>query len=515
MSNNNNTKVRVRFAPSPTGYLHIGGLRTALYNYLFAKKNKGTFILRIEDTDRARYVAEAENYIVNSLKWAAILPDEGPAFGGDYGPYRQSERKEIYLKHVENLIENKKAYYAFDSAEELEQMRENAKAAGNAHQQYNASIRMKMNNSLSLSEAETKAWLSSGKPYTVRFKMPTEETIEFEDAVRGKVTFKSNELDDKILMKADGMPTYHLANIVDDHLMEISHVIRGEEWLSSTPLHIMLYKAFAWQAPTFVHLPLILKPNGKGKLSKRDGEQHGFPVFPLKWLNDETNAEQPGFKEIGFLPNAFNNMIAFLGWNPGNEQELFSIEELVESFSLERIQKAGARFDWEKAKWFNKEHLMKLTAKEMLQPVKTANAKLLNHYEDEAIIAAIEMVKDRMTFYSDLESQAGFLFAAPESYDEKNVKKRYKLENKVHFNNLIEIFEGLENWKSANIEASLKSYLEQNELGFGAVLPPLRIMLTGIMGGPSVFDIADFIGKNETINRINIGLQQFEKLKAS
>jgi len=507
--------VRVRFAPSPTGYLHIGGLRTALYNYLFAKKNEGTFILRIEDTDQTRYVAEAQTYIADSLKWAGIVPTEGPGFGGDFGPYRQSERKDLYQLHLQTLLQNGKAYYAFDSSEELEQMRETAKAKGNAHQQYDASVRMAMKNSLTFNESQTQEWLESGKPYTVRFKMPTNEAINFDDVVRGKVTFNSSELDDKILMKADGMPTYHLANIVDDHLMQISHVIRGEEWLSSTPLHIMLYRAFDWQPPTFVHLPLILKPNGKGKLSKRDGEQHGFPVFPLKWMNEEKKVEQPGFKEIGFLPEAFNNMIAFLGWNPGNEQELFSTEELVENFSLERIQKAGARFDWEKAKWFNKEHLMKLSSKKMLQSIKETNKELLAGKDEESIIKAIDLVKDRMTFYTDFESQANFLFDAPTSYDEKNVKKRYKTENAAHFKNLITAFEGLDNWQADEIETTLKAYLEKNELGFGAILPAFRIMLTGFMGGPSVFDIADFIGKEATLNRMNAGLQKFEELKAS
>lgn len=508
------SNIRVRFAPSPTGYLHIGGLRTALYNYLFAKKNNGTFILRIEDTDQNRYVAEAETYIVDSLKWAGILPGEGPGFGGEFGPYRQSERKELYQKHVQTLLANGRAYYAFDSAQELEQMRETAKANGNAHQQYDASVRMNMKNSLTFNEADTKDWLGSGQAYTIRFKMPTDEAIEFEDAVRGKVTFNSSELDDKILMKADGMPTYHLANIVDDYLMQISHVIRGEEWLSSTPLHIMLYKAFEWPAPIFVHLPLILKPSGKGKLSKRDGEQHGFPVFPLKWMNEEKNVEQPGFKEIGFLPEAFNNMIAFLGWNPGNEQELFLNDELVENFSLERIQKAGARFDWEKAKWFNKEHLMKIAAIDMLTPVKETNQQLLKGFEDDTIIKAIDLVKDRMTFYPDFDNQANFLFATPSNYDGKNIKKRYKTENAHHFKNLITAFEGLDEWQTANIENTLKAYLEQNKLGFGAVLPAFRIMLTGIMGGPSVFDIAGFIGKKETLKRMNKGLQKFEELKA-
>lgn len=511
MSNN----IRVRFAPSPTGYLHLGGLRTALYNYLYAKKNDGVFILRIEDTDQNRYVAEAETYIVNSLKWAGILPGEGPEIGGDFGPYRQSERKELYHKYVKILLENDKAYYAFDSAEELNEMRETAKANGNAHQQYDSTIRMTMKNSLTVDQTKTEEWIKNGQPYTVRFKMPTNETIDFTDVVRGNVTFNSSELDDKILLKADGMPTYHLANIVDDHLMQISHVIRGEEWLSSTPLHIMLYKAFEWQPPIFVHLPLIMKPSGKGKLSKRDGEQHGFPVFPLKWMNEEKNVEQPGFKEIGFLPDAFNNMIAFLGWNPGNEQELFSMQELVENFSLERIQKAGARFDWDKAKWFNKEHLMKTSTAEMLTPVKEANQQLVAGFEDDKILKAIYLVKDRMTFYSDFQNQANFLFKPPANYDEKNVKKRYKTENDIHFKNLTIAFEQISDWESAQIEAQLKAYLQDNELGFGAILPAFRIMLTGIMGGPSVFDIAAFIGKTATINRMNEGLQKFGELKAS
>ena len=342
--------------------------------------------------------------------------------------------------------------------------------------------------------------------------MPKGEEVSFDDAVRGKVTFNSNQLDDKILMKADGMPTYHMANIVDDHLMKISHVIRGEEWLSSTPLHIMLYKAFDWQAPVFVHLPLILKPNGKGKLSKRDGEQHGFPVFPLKWFNEDAQVEQTGFKEFGFLPKAFNNMLAFLGWNPGTEQELFSKEELIEQFSLERIQKAGARFDWDKAKWYNQQYIQQMKSVDLLPAVKDHNQELVQDASDESIIKAIDLIKERMTFSTEFEQQAHFLFKQPEFYDEKNVKKRYKAQNVEHFNHLIEQFEGLENWQPDLIEQTLKKYLEENELGFGAVLPGFRLMLSGTMSGPSVFDIAAFIGKENTLNRMKKGMMHFEQL---
>jgi len=504
--------IRVRFAPSPTGYLHIGGLRTALYNYLFAKKHGGIFILRIEDTDQARYVEAAEKYITNSLQWAGIEPGEGVGYGGDYGPYRQSERKELYQKYVQQLLEEEKAYYAFDTPQELDALRERLKAEGSANQQYDAHSRTDMKNSLTLPENETKNWLESGKPYVVRFKMPKGEAVVFEDVVRGEVKFNTDQLDDKILMKADGMPTYHMANIVDDHLMEISHVIRGEEWLSSTPLHIMLYKAFNWQVPVFVHLPLILKPNGKGKLSKRDGEQHGFPVFPLKWMNDEAKVEQPGFKEIGFLPEAFNNMLAFLGWNPGTEQELFSKEELVESFSLERIQKAGARFDWNKAKWFNQQYVHQMATSDLLPAVKMHCSNLVKDASDENIISAIDLVKERMTFSNDFEEHAHYLFQNPESYDEKNVKKRYKAQNIEHFTRLIQQFDSLDNWESPNIEQCLKTYLEENELGFGAVLPGFRLMLSGVMSGPSVFDIAAFIGKETTLNRMKTGMQNFQQI---
>lgn len=504
--------VRVRFAPSPTGYLHIGGIRTALYNYLFAKKHGGTFILRIEDTDRNRYVASAEQYITDSLQWAAIEPDEGVGYGGAYGPYRQSERKELYQQYVQQLIEEDKAYYAFDTPEELEAMRERLKAEGKATQQYDAHTRASMKNSLTCTEEETKNWLGSEKPYVVRFKMPKSEEVTFKDEVRGSVTFNTDQLDDKILMKADGMPTYHMANIVDDHLMEISHVIRGEEWLSSTPLHVMLYKAFNWQAPAFVHLPLILKPNGKGKLSKRDGEQHGFPVFPLKWFNDDAQIEQPGFKEIGFLPDAFINMLAFLGWNPGTEQELFSKEALIKQFSLERIQKAGARFDWEKAKWFNQQYLHKMEAKELLPSIKKHCAELVETASDESILSAIDMMKERMIFSTDFKNQAHYLFKQPQNYDEKNVKKRYKAQNVEHFSHLSEQFNALPNWESSAIEQCLKQYLEENELGFGVILPGFRLMLSGTMSGPSVFDIAAFIGKETTLERMKNGMEYFQEL---
>ncbi len=510
-----NQTVRVRFAPSPTGYLHIGGLRTALYNYLFAKKSGGTFILRIEDTDQKRYVAAAEDYIINSLKWAGIEADESPQKPGNHGPYRQSERKELYKKYVQQLLDEDKAYYAFDSTEELDAMRERLKEAGSSHQQYDAHTRGDMKNSLTLSSEETKAWLESGKPYVVRFKMPKGESIQFQDIVRGEVTFSSDQLDDKILFKADGMPTYHMANIVDDHLMEISHVIRGEEWLSSTPLHVMLYKAFNWQAPTFAHLPLILKPEGKGKLSKRDGEKHGFPVFPLKWFNEEKDVEQPGFKEIGFLPEAFCNMIAFFGWNPGTEQELFSLTELTDAFSLERIQKGGARFDWDKAKWYNQQHLQNLDNEALESLLKESNSDLLEGKENDFVSKAIALVKERMVFPGDFKKEAGFLFEAPSSYDEKNVRKRYKEQNIPHFEALIEAFNGLQNWESAEIETTLKSYLEQNELGFGAILPGFRLMLTGLMGGPSVFDIAAIIGKEETLHRMKTGMTRFLEIKAA
>jgi len=504
--------VRVRFAPSPTGNLHIGGLRTALYNYLFAKKHGGTFILRIEDTDQNRYVASAEEYITNSLKWAGIEPGEGVGYEGSFGPYRQSERKELYQQYVQQLIDDNKAYYAFDTPQELDALRERLKAEGKATQQYDAHSRGSMKNSLTCTEEDTKSWLSSGKPYAVRFKMPKGEDVSFDDVVRGAVTFNTDQLDDKILMKADGMPTYHMANIVDDHLMEISHVIRGEEWLSSTPLHVMLYKAFNWQAPIFVHLPLILKPNGKGKLSKRDGEQHGFPVFPLKWFNDDAQVEQPGFKEIGFLPDAFNNMLAFLGWNPGTEQELFSLKELTEQFSLDRIQKAGARFDWDKAKWFNQQYVHQMEAKDMLPAVKLHFNELVKDASDDSIIGAIDLMKERLTFITDFEAQAHYLFKQPKSYDEKNVKKRYKAQNVEHFSRLTEQFEAMPVWESAEIEQNLKQYLETNELGFGAILPGFRLLLSGTMSGPSVFDIAAFIGKEATVERMKNGMQHFQKL---
>lgn len=500
-------KVRVRFAPSPTGYLHIGGVRTALFNYLFAKRNNGSFILRIEDTDRSRYVAEAEKYILDSLAFCGITLDESIETGGDFGPYRQSDRKESYQKNVQTLIENGSAYYAFDSSEELK-----AKKDVDQHWQYGFATRMEMKNSLTFDKEETENWLNSKKPYTVRFKMPENEEVTFKDIIRAEVTFNSNKLDDKILMKADGMPTYHLANVCDDFAMQISHVIRGEEWLSSTALHILLYNAFNWEAPTFAHLPLILNPTGPGKLSKRAGKKFGFPVFPLKWIDDEKQSEQPGFKEMGFNKDAFNNMLAFLGWNPGTEQEIFSLDELVENFDLSKVQKSGARFNWEKAQWYNQQYLQKMDNATIAKELKTTFAKKLESIEIEKLSKAVALVKERMTFLQDFFEQANFLLEAPNSYDEKNVKKRYKTQNINHFKNLISDFENLEAWQEEKIESNLKSFLEKNELGFGAILPGFRLLLTGKMGGPSVFAIAEFIGKEATLERMKAGMEKFETL---
>jgi len=499
-------KIRVRFAPSPTGYLHIGGLRTALFNYLFAKKNEGTFILRIEDTDRARYVAEAEDYILKSLNYCGLGLDESSVDGGEYGPYKQSERKDLYTERIKELIANGSAYYAFDSSEEIETMRNQVE-----HFQYGHSTRMQMKNSLTFSEEETKNWIEAEKPYTIRFKMPENKDIAFTDLVRGEVKFNTSNLDDKILLKGDGMPTYHLANICDDHAMKISHVIRGEEWLSSTTLHVLLYEAFGWHTPEFAHLPLILNPSGPGKLSKRAGKKFGFPVFPLEWKDDESNSVQPGFKEIGFIPEAFNNMLAFLGWNPGNDQEIFTMDELIKNFDLSKVQKAGARFDWEKAKWFNQQFLQNQDEAEIAKNIKSILTKYAST-EDSRLEKAVALVKERMTFYPDFEDNAAFLFEAPIDYDEKNVRKRFKPVNEIHFKNLLFEFEGINNWNEAEIENTLKSYLSNNDLGFGAILPGFRIMLTGKMGGPSVFEIAEFIGKEETKNRIQVGIEKFKAI---
>ena len=502
-------EVRVRFAPSPTGPLHMGGVRTALYNYLFAKKHKGTFLIRIEDTDQTRFVPGAQEYILDSLKWCGISPEEGPGIGGDYGPYIQSQRKSSYRDFANQLIENEKAYYAFDSSEDLDRMRAEAKKMGMPNWQYNGVSRMNMKNSLTLPTSEVNRLLEEGVPYVIRMKMPRNEEIRFEDAIRGWVVVNTNNLDDKVLFKSDGMPTYHLANIVDDHAMKISHVIRGEEWLPSAPLHVLLYDAFEWQRPTFAHLPLLLKPDGNGKLSKRDGDRLGFPVFPIDWTTKEGELYS-GYREKGYLPEAFINMLAFLGWNPGTEKEIFSLEELVEAFSLERVSKAGAKFDPEKTKWFQQQYLRSTSDSHLAEIIAESSEINVSREKLETICA---LMKERATFPKDIIEDGSYLMSAPNSYDEKMISKKWKSNTHEIMSNWKMILDQLESFDAVTIESSFKQFLSSNELGFGAVLLPFRILVTGVGAGPGMFDIAAYLGKDEVLSRMNKGLNYIAEIK--
>lgn len=493
-------QVRVRFAPSPTGPLHIGGVRTALFNYLFAKKHKGVFYLRIEDTDQNRYVPGAEEYIVEALNWCGIPFDEGIGKEGKYGPYRQSERRALYREYADMLIESGWAYYAFDTAEALDAARAAEEAEGRTFI-YNHSNRDKMDNSLRITPEETQARIDAGEEYVIRFKIPVGETLFLKDIIRGDVKFETNLLDDKVLFKSDGMPTYHLANIVDDHLMETTHVIRGEEWLPSLPLHALLYKAFGWEAPEFAHLPLILKPVGNGKLSKRDGDKLGFPVFPLEWKDPTSGEVSSGYREKGYLPEAVVNFLALLGWNPGTDQELFTLDELVQIFDLERVHKAGAKFDPEKNKWFNHQYFHRqdnaVIAKEFshLLLEKGINKPI------EYITEVVRLVKERATFASELWDLSDYFFAAPTSYDEK-AAKNWKPETKEIMENLVDVISATHDFSSANTEAIIKAWMEENGIGMGKVMQPLRLSLVGALKGPHLFDIMEMIGREESINRI-------------
>lgn len=492
-------KVRVRFAPSPTGPLHIGGVRTALFNYLFAKKNNGDFILRIEDTDQKRYVAEAENYIVEALNWCGIIIDEGVSKGGDFGPYRQSERKDIYLQYAQQLIDSGHAYYAFDTTAELDELRSNAEKEKKTFT-YNHEVREGLNNSLNLSQEELENKLKTDA-FVIRFKTPKDEILQLKDIIRGDVQFDTNVLDDKILFKNDGMPTYHLANIVDDHLMQISHVIRGEEWLPSMPLHVQLYKALGWEAPEFAHLPLILKPVGNGKLSKRDGDKLGFPVFPLDWKTE--NGVSKGYKEDGFYPEAVVNFLALLGWNDGSDKEIFSMEELIESFDLKRVNKAGAKFDPEKNKWFNQQHLIARDNTTLTQEFIALNqAKIGEKYTHEQLSQIVALIKERASFSKDLWELSSFFFEAPSEYDSKALKKAIKEDTPVILEGLISIISGLNEFDTETITNAIKEWMTTQELGFGKVMQPLRLSLVGAMKGPDVFEIINLLGKEETIKRI-------------
>lgn len=493
--------VRVRFAPSPTGPLHIGGVRTALFNYLFAKKHQGTFVLRIEDTDQNRYVEGAEHYIVNALNWCNIPFDEGPGKNEKFGPYRQSERKHLYKQYAEMLIASGHAYYAFDTAETLDFHRKDHEAKGKTFI-YNWHNRLKLSNSLSLSHEDVQAKLNAGEDYVIRFKSPQDEILHLKDIIRGDIKIDTNILDDKVLFKSDGMPTYHLANIVDDHLMEITHVIRGEEWLPSLALHFQLYKAFGWDAPEFAHLPLILKPTGKGKLSKRDGDKLGFPVFPLEWKDPKSNETSRGYKEDGYFPEAMVNFLAFLGWNPGTEQEIFSLDALINVFDLERVNKSGARFDPDKTKWFN-HHYMQEQDNDVLAGIfKNQHTELID-IDINYIAMVVDLVKERATFTSDFWGLSHFFFTAPTSYDEKASKKAFKDGTKEILEQLVSIINTIENFSTESLQNEIKGWITSNEIGFGKVMMPLRLALVGALQGPDVFDIMFMIGQNETIKRIN------------
>ena len=492
--------VRVRFAPSPTGPLHIGGVRTALFNFLFAKKHNGTFILRIEDTDRNRYVEGAENYIVNALNWCNMPFDEGPGQKEKFGPYRQSERKHLYKQYGDELITSGNAYYAFDTAETLDFHRKDHEAKGKTFI-YNWHNRLKLSNSLSLSAEETQSKLDTGDDFVIRFKSPQDETLHLKDIIRGDIKIDTNVLDDKVLFKSDGMPTYHLANIVDDHLMEISHVIRGEEWLPSLALHFQLYKAFGWDAPEFAHLPLILKPTGKGKLSKRDGDKLGFPVFPLQWEDPKTNDVSRGYKEDGYFAEAMVNFLAFLGWNPGTEQEIFSLEELINAFDLDRVNKAGARFDPNKTKWFNHHYMQEQNNDELAEVFKSLQPDLTD-IDLNYLSMAIGLIKERATFVSDFWNLSHFFFVAPTSYDEKASKKALKEGTPELMNELINILNANTDFSVKTLQTEIKGWITSNEIGFGKVMMPLRLALVGALQGPEVFDIMFMIGKNETVKRI-------------
>ena len=507
------SKVRVRFAPSPTGPLHIGGVRTALYNYLFAKKNGGKMILRIEDTDQKRYVDGAEQYILDSLEWCGIHLDESIIHGGKYGPYRQSQRKEIYRPYAEQLVNNGFAYYAFDTAEELTLMRERMKKAGVTSPQYNSVTRSTMKNSLSLSDDEVKKRLNNEEPYVIRIKMPRNQEVKLFDVIRGWVVVNTNKMDDKVIFKSDGMPTYHLANVVDDYLMKISHVIRGEEWLPSAPLHVLLYEYLGWksQQPQFAHLPLLLKPDGNGKLSKRDGDRLGFPVFPLNWKNPETGEISLGYKEGGYLPEAFINMLAFLGWNPGTPQEIFSIDDLCETFTLDRVGKSGAKFDFDKTKWFNQQYLRsksKLELAEMLQVILKKNDISV---EINYVANVCQQLKERATFIKDMWSEGKYYFQPPKSYDDKVIRKKWDNDIKDILNEFkIELTE-LVDFSAENIETVFKLFLEKKKIKMGVLLPVLRVSLTGLAMGPSLFNIAELIGKKETLFRIDTAIKKITK----
>ena len=496
-------KVRVRFAPSPTGALHIGGVRTALYNYLFARQHGGDLVFRIEDTDSHRFVPGAEEYILESFKWLGIQFDEGVSFGGNYGPYRQSERRDIYKKYVQVLLDNGKAYIAFDTPEELD-----AKRKEIPNFQYDASTRMSMRNSLTMPKEEVDRLIAEGQQYVVRFKIEPDEDVHVNDIIRGDVKINSSILDDKVLYKsADELPTYHLANIVDDHLMEISHVIRGEEWLPSAPLHVLLYRAFGWEdtMPEFAHLPLLLKPEGNGKLSKRDGDRLGFPVFPLEWHDPKTGEVSSGYRESGYLPEAVINFLALLGWNPGNDQEILSMDELIRLFDLHHCSKAGAKFDYKKGVWFNHEYILRKSDEELAElfkPVLEAHGVAVQNYSDAYLAKVVSLVKGRVNFVKELWDQARFFFVAPDTYAEKDVKKRWNADTPRIMNELMDVLRGIEDFSSKPSEDIVIGWITEKGYHMGNVMNAFRLAVVGECKGPHMFDITELLGKEETLDRI-------------
>lgn len=500
-------KVRVRFAPSPTGALHLGGVRTALFNYLFARHHKGDFLLRIEDTDQTRYVPGAEEYIIKSLEWCGLKVDEGVGTGGEYGPYRQSERKNLYKQYALQLVASGHAYYSFDTAEELDNYRKSCEAQKETFI-YNAATRVKLRNSLTMDTDKVQKLLEAGESYVIRFKMPENEELHLKDIIRGEVRFNTALLDDKVLFKSDGMPTYHLANVVDDYLMKITHVIRGEEWLPSLPLHVLLYRSFGWTEvmPEFAHLPLILKPVGNGKLSKRDGNKMGFPVFPMQWTDPETGEIWHGYKEDGYFPEAFLNMLALLGWNDGTDKEIFSMEELCQAFSLERVHKAGSRFDPEKAKWFNHKYLINKPDSELASQLKEILKRNGIFTDDTKIEKVCGLMKERADFVKDIYKDSLFFFVTPEEYNEKDVKKYWKEESIPLMQELYNLLCDIEDFSFVNTERIISEWITTKEIGFGKVMNPFRVAIVGAAKGPHMFDIIEIIGKAETLKRLEKAL---------
>lgn len=499
-------KVRVRFAPSPTGPLHLGGVRTALYDYLFAKHNGGDFVLRIEDTDTARYVEGAEEYIMQALEWCGMIPDESPKHGGKFAPYRQSERRDIYDKYTAEILKTDYAYIAFDTAEELDAIRAEYEAKGEVFS-YDNKTRNRLRNSISLSEAEVQKLLDEKVPYVVRFKMPENRILDLEDIIRGNSSVNTNTLDDKVLVKNDGMPTYHFANIIDDHEMEISHVIRGEEWLPSLGLHTLLYEAMGWEAPQFAHLSLILKPEGKGKLSKRDGDKFGFPVFPLNFTDPQTGNISKGYREEGYFPDAFINMVALLGWSPANDREILSLDEMIQEFDLHKVHKAGARFSKEKAEWFNHQYLQQKSNEEILNIFKNINEVKTSQLSDDQLLKIVSLMKERATFVKDIYENGKFFFEAPTSYDEKAAKKSWNEETSKTLTELCEILQSSE-FNSETLKQQIHDFAENKGLGMGKVMMPLRLSLAGELKGPDIPDILEILGKQESINRIETAIHK-------